>query len=299
MKVHLTRQNSPWSTLAERIPLVWWDRLRAWRWKLAQPFVRRWVTRKTSEIRWVFCVGCTNSGTTLLSQLLSEHPEIHGLPYEGDVITPALARPWDHGCSRVFSEQPEIFRLTETCRSVDPHQVGFDWLMARGSRPTRHLLIKSPTDMLRTRWLQAHFPNASFVAVVRNGFAVSEGIRRRERYDLSRAARHWSRAYQILLEDVAHLERFHCLRYEDLCECPQEALTSLAEFLEIDSVPLRKAGQGSAPWSVHNMHGQASAIQNFNLDSMKRLCDSEKDEIAEVAGSMLRHFGYLEPRLAS
>lgn len=33
--------------------------------------------------KWLFVVGCYNSGTTLLAEMLSRHPNISGLPTEG------------------------------------------------------------------------------------------------------------------------------------------------------------------------------------------------------------------------
>jgi len=44
---------------------------------------------------YLFVVGCYNSGTTLLADMLTQHPEISPLPTEGSALTDALPRPED------------------------------------------------------------------------------------------------------------------------------------------------------------------------------------------------------------
>lgn len=43
--------------------------------------------------KWVFIVGCYNSGTTLLNQILSCHPDILTLPDEGAFLTRRVPTP--------------------------------------------------------------------------------------------------------------------------------------------------------------------------------------------------------------
>ena len=58
--------------------------------------------RSLAPDRWVFVVGCYNSGTTLLANLLEAHPAINGLAREGVELTDALRRPelagWPRMC---------------------------------------------------------------------------------------------------------------------------------------------------------------------------------------------------------
>ncbi len=45
--------------------------------------------------KWVFIIGCYNSGTTLLNEILASHPKISGLPDEGVMLTDQLVKPED------------------------------------------------------------------------------------------------------------------------------------------------------------------------------------------------------------
>jgi hypothetical protein len=285
-----------WASFAERLPMTGWDALRQWRWSLLGRVARPWVRRAAARIHWVFIVGCSNSGTTLLAHVLSRHPDICALPYEGHFMTSALPRPWAPG-SRVFSERLDLFRLTEEDRVSELDEVLFDWLIAslfRGRRPV--VLVKSPNDMLRTRWLQAGLPRCSFIGLVRNGYAVCEGIRRREGYELARCARHWAKAHEVLLSDQERIRRMHLLRYEDLCANPTATLTELASFLGLAPEPLEEAE--SVHWEVHNLHQTAGPLRDLNSDSISRLSLAERDLVRAEAGPMLERFGYIADALA-
>src|SRR5688572_13607291 len=58
--------------------------------------------RNLDSKKWVFILGCYNSGTTLLDQILSLHPEISGLKDEGVMLTDCLKRPEDFGWRRMW-----------------------------------------------------------------------------------------------------------------------------------------------------------------------------------------------------
>src|SRR5690242_5444088 len=52
--------------------------------------------------KWVFILGCYNSGTTLLDQILSGHPQFSGLNEEGVMLTDQLPRPEDFQWRRMW-----------------------------------------------------------------------------------------------------------------------------------------------------------------------------------------------------
>ena len=174
--------------------------------------VRIALTPVPTPEKWVFVVGCYNSGTTLLAELLGRHSRISALPTEGHFITDQLVRDYDVGLPRMWVEREDLFRMTEASEGPDVVRLKKEW----GSRLDLRkpiLLEKSPPNGARTRWLQAHFENAYFIAIVRNGYAVAAGIRKKaephhiagERWPIEMAAYQWARSNEVLLEDAAHL----------------------------------------------------------------------------------------------
>lgn len=252
-------------------------------------------TPLTAPEKWVFIVGCYNSGTELLMNVLGTHPRISSLPVEGQFLTDQFESDYELGLPRMWVLREDFFRLTEADEGPDLVRLKKEWLMRLDrSRPV--FVEKSPANSARTRWLQANFENAHFVAIVRNGYAVAEGIRRksepRHRQDgwpLELCARQWARSNEILLEDAPHLDNLLWTRYEDLADDPERELTRILDFLGLEA---RGSGVGidlDRPWDIHE---REEPIRNMNDGSIGRLSEEDIEIITREARPMLEHFGY-------
>jgi hypothetical protein len=236
--------------------------------------------------RWVFIVGCYNSGTTLLHDMLAAHPSVGSMPFEGQFYTDQLVVPRDLGLPRLWALAPEHFRLTESSESgINLNRLKRQW-GAHYNHPRRPVLLeKTPTNAARTRWLQRHFANAHFIAIVRNGYAVAEGIRRKAKHPLDVAARQWAVSNRILFEDFDHLDRQLIVRYEDLVEDATAELLRISEFLGIDPSHFKHG----RTWKIHE---QNDSVRNMNQRSLDELTSDEKAIIRSEAGDILERFGY-------
>lgn len=242
---------------------------------------------------WAFVVGCYNSGTELCMHLLGSHPQISALPVEGQFLTDQLVSDYELGLPRMWVLREELFRLTEEDEGPDPIRLKKEWGQRLDTRRPV-LLEKSPPNAARTRWLQAHFAPARFIAVVRNGYAVAEGIRRKARpkhrasgWPIDLCARQWSRSNEILLEDSEHLEHVLWLRYEDLARDPAAEVARIADFLKLDEGASAMNLEGS--WSVHERN---EPIRDLTQESIARLDSSDIRIINREAGAMLERLGY-------
>ena len=238
---------------------------------------------------WIFILGCNNSGTTLLSELLSAHPLIRTLPKEGQRVTRAIPNSAAYGIGRVFSQRLDLFRWTEEHDGSCLPRLRYDWAW-QFTPPPGYLLEKSPPNTLRARWLQRHFRPSRFIVLVRHPYAVCEGITRRTRYKLDEAAAHWALVHTILREDMARLDQCLIVRYEDLCDRPADHLVALEQFLDLPD--------GFSPavlrqrFRSHNLDGTPKPLQNLNARSLKRLSRADLDLINQCVASEAQHFGY-------
>ena len=190
--------------------------------------------------RFVFIGGLHRSGTTPLARWLGQHPLISSFHDTGvhadegqhlqDVYPPAS----EHGgpgrfASRAGSHLTESSTLVsdETRRRLweawAPH-----WDL---TRPV--LLEKSPPNLLRTRFLQAVFPEAAFVIVVRHPVAVAYATKKWVRSSVPALLRHWARAHDTCLADAAHVRQIGFVRYEDLISDADRTLASVCRFIGV------------------------------------------------------------------
>ena len=206
------------------------------------------------EHRFVFLAGLHRSGTTLLARLLAAHPEISGFSGtgvsadEGQHLQSVYPAAKEYGGPGRFGFAPES-HVTETSPLVseeNARKLFGEWSAHWDlSRPL--LLEKSPPNLLKTRFLQALFPNASFVVIVRHPIPASIPTARwrgTRRYD--RMFEHWLRCHEIFAADREHLDRVHVLKYEQLVADPAAALRGILDFLELEPIGPSEPVEGGA-----------------------------------------------------
>jgi hypothetical protein len=201
------------------------------------------MRRAVDDHRFVFLAGLHRSGTTLLARLLAAHPEVSGFSGTGvdadegqllQTVYPA-ARVW--GGPGRFGFAPEAHFTEEQASEAKARRLFEEWSPHWDlSRPV--LLEKSPPNLLKTRFLQALFPDSAFVVVLRHPIAVSLATAKwRRTRRLGRLIEHWLRCHEIFAVDKPLLERVHVIRYEDLVREPEPILRGVFEFLELDPIP--------------------------------------------------------------
>ncbi len=248
--------------------------------------------------RWIFIIGCYNSGTTLLKDLLAEHPAIGVLAGEGVKFSDALPRPEDAGWQRMWCECLSQVRLdpSDANRAL---RIKRQWSMLYPPRP--NLLEKSIANAVQLPFLEAHFAPAYFVYIVRNGYAVAEGIRRKtepgkrgnpqykDKYPIGLCARQWAESARIVDGDRINVERFMSLRYEEFVADPSSQVRRITDFVGLE--PLDDVLMAQR-WTVH---GVESPIRNMNDQSLARLSAEDIEAIHSVAGEWLARWGYERP----
>jgi hypothetical protein len=252
------------------------------------------------DSRLIFVGGLHRSGTTPLARILGQHPEVSTLSGTGvfedegqhlqSVYPPAL----HYGGSGHFARSPEA-HLTETSPLVGTEQAKalvHSWTPYWDlSRP--RLVEKSPPNMLMGRFLQALFPAASFVMVVRHPVVVALSTRKwthfisrhpRKFANLSSLVGHWMIAHRLLAADFPYLRRVHVVYYEDLIQHPGATLESLRKFLDLG---------GAIPGDlVKTDRSSPYARQWDKLSNLRRPGGWQRRWIESRYGDDMAEFGY-------
>lgn len=201
--------------------------------------------------RFVFVGGLHRSGTSLITSQLCSCANATGLVGSGfmedeghhlhDVVPSVHA----FGGPGRFAFDPRS-HLTEA-HANEPRRVAEELDRAWRSswhRPDAGIRVeKSPQNLLQSRFLQAAFPDASFVMVIRHPAAVAlatrkwtgrglPGTRRfMPKTSLRSLLEHWIVAHDVFADDLPHLDRVQVVRFEDLLAAPTEVLAALRREL--------------------------------------------------------------------
>ena len=230
---------------------------------------------------WVFIVGCNNSGTTLIHDLLASTGQFSFMPHEGQRYTQVLRRAQKKGHERVWSEYLPELRLGANDPMQGVPRLWFDWLAAANHPVKDRILEKTTANAVRMKWLQAAFPRSAFVGTVRNPYAVAEGIKRKGGKDVARGARHWRRVNEIMLEDARDVRRFLLTRYEDFVAAPERLTQQLENVLGV--------GSRAGPIAIAD---SARDIRDMNAASIDRLSADEIGIVTAEAGELVPRMGY-------
>jgi Sulfotransferase family len=182
--------------------------------------------------RLVFLGGFHRSGKTLLAERLAEHADVSVLTGtgassdEGQYLQSVYFPDHVHGGPGRFALD-RAARLTESSKLVTPanaERLFATWAPFWDlSRPV--LLEVSAPNLIRTRFLQALFPAASFIVITRHPVAVTLETAR------------WRTGHQLFAEDRKRLARVHVLTYEELVRDAQPTLARLCAALGLDPAP--------------------------------------------------------------
>lgn len=247
--------------------------------------------------RWIFIIGCYNSGTTILASILNRHPSIEGLRTEGAYLTDSLPYPEQFGWPRMWSQCIEKVSIpAEPSEEKRAKRIKKHWSLWF-PKQAQNLVEKTVSNAARMPFLQDFFQPAYFIYIVRNGYAVSSGIQKKanlkrwknssyEHYPIELCAEQWQRTDEIVQKDSKHIKNLLQISYEDLTENFYSTMNEITEFLGIDEFPAEFLGE---EWVVH---GEKSIIRNMNDRSLRNLSENDKVKIKQVCGKTLLKYGY-------
>ncbi len=247
----------------------------------------------------VFVGGLHHSGSSLLARCLAEHPVVSGFRNTGmpedegqhlqSVYPPARA----HGGPGKFCFDPAA-HLTDASPLVT--EENRERLFGEWSRYwdlTKPVLLEnSPPNLIQTRFLQALFPEAHFVMVMRHPVPVAYATQKWSRGPTGSLIEHWLVAHERFAADRPHIRRMHVVRYEDLVERSESTLDGVFAFLGL--VPHR-CGLDVRP------HVNAAYLQRWREYATAASPDDRADaqRIMSEYGSRVAACGYeLEARRA-
>jgi len=292
-------------------------------------------------IRPIFVNGFQRGGTNILVNLIASHPDAIALTRESHEFFYGKSR--DGRVEKFFRgvmylpmialSQTHLFGLNNLAdRGAFPGLAYryFDRLLAHErkialdrqknlleggleSLPHARPIIKNVNGVVNT---SAHFaqayPDAKFIAIVRNGLAICEGFVRRG-WDAAKVGRMYAAVCRRLIQDANEIPGYQIIKIEDLLLNPPETLEAIYSHLDMDAAKatlfrlqakrsVDKSGNytyafgGKQDREVHWFpleEVKANLRQDVNANQIARLSEVDKTAFLNEAGEVRAYFGYL------
>jgi len=158
----------------------------------------------------------------------------------------------------------------------------------------------------------AMYPDATFIAIVRNGLAVCEGHARRG-HNLIKFAKSYEKGCQQIISDSQNIPNYHIVRYEDIVTKPIETLEKIYNYADLDinlvkQIRLETTKIIDKDGKHHFIHNKNKkqiiwyTMDNFmshfnnnvNENQINRLSNTQRSTIIEICKDTLEYFGYLQ-----
>ncbi|MGR3318948.1 MAG: sulfotransferase family protein [Candidatus Anammoxibacter sp.] len=195
----------------------------------------------------VFITGLHRSGTSLLFRILRDHPDISGFrdtgahEDEGQHLQSVYLPAGRYGGAGRFGFNDSAY-LDETSSLVsesNSKKIFLEW--AKHWDIGRPLLIeKSPPNLIRTRFLQALFPNSIFIILLRHPIPTCLATQRWSKTTLFSLIEHWLICYERFEIDKEYIQDFIVMKYEDIVVEPEKQLAKVYDFLNIKNVSVNQ-----------------------------------------------------------
>jgi hypothetical protein len=224
---------------------------------LSMPMQPLWSARVREPL---FIIGCSRSGTTLLSRLMSTHLDVANWSEGNEVWDPVSVRYDASGRPMHFWDNTEGYLASWRAGMANRHaEIRAIFGIYQTLHGKRKLVNKSPINTFRIPDIMQIFPDAKVVHMLRDGRAVSvsyahklaqkmrenpgqyEGTELNQPFDkmVVRLAAFWKENLEEVTrqDEALHLSERGILlemTYEELCDGQQAALTKICRFAGLD-----------------------------------------------------------------
>jgi Sulfotransferase family len=190
---------------------------------------------------YVFVGGLHRSGTTLLARAIAKHDEVSGfrkteaLANEGQFLQSVypVAREFGGTGRFGFDERSHMTENSPLATRENRERLIREW-SEYWNLDKRILVEKSPPNLLKLRLLQALFPEATFVIIMRHPIAVSYATQKWSETSLESLLEHWLVCHEIFVADAPHIERLMLVRYEDFVAEPAGVVGGIQRALGLE-----------------------------------------------------------------
>lgn len=248
-----------------------------------------------SNHKFIFICGLHRSGTSLLYKILNEQNNISALTNTNEIedegqFVQSIYQPAykTGGVGRFgFNKESELNEDSNLITKENRKKLYDEWSRYWNTEK-EFLLEKSPPNIIRTRFLQAMFPNSYFINITRHPIATSLATKKWSKTSLDSLIRHWITCHKKLKNDKIKISRIIDIKYESLIEDTDNVLQLISNFLGTKiNTPKTQIRQGI---NIKYFNAWDKRKRNiFRKNNIKKIIEKYEDEINKFNYSLIKY----------
>jgi hypothetical protein len=192
---------------------------------------------------FLFVNGLHRSGTSILFKWIKAQKNISGfsdtgvIEDEGQHLQSVYSAANNYGGPGKFGFRKQAYLdqnsdlITDANRSKLFEQWSLYWDLNNSI-----LVEKSPPNIIRTRFLQAMYPNSSFLTITRHPIAVSFATQKWSHNSLNKLIKHWIVCHEAYRKDQEFLKSQLLIKYEDFCADPISTVDQISKWMDTEII---------------------------------------------------------------
>ncbi|UJP05986.1 MAG: sulfotransferase [Nitrosomonas sp.] len=253
-----------------------------------------------------FIIASPRSGTTLLERLLNRHSRLYVPPetafftylkrsglfdqkYNAEAMKKFIPTYLGNRKFLNLERVPDVEKhLLQDAKTHGDVFLNLLALLQKIDSKKPRIGEKTPHHLAHAEYLLNTFPEARFLAIIRDGRAVvrSRLAHPNWEHNLVGAAKFWRKDARLLqkIKSGPHNERIHIIRYEKLISHPEETLKEVCIFLEEKFEPTMLEENNTASISYQEYYQQPwMAKSNSPIDPGRANAWIEEYKLSELA----------------
>lgn len=203
----------------------------------------------------LFLIGLHRSGTSVTHSVLKSHPQISGFSGtgvpkdEGQHLQSVYPAAWVHGGPGKFGFDAAAYfdESSDLITNENREKIMSEW--AKHWDLSASLLVeKSPPHLIRTRFLQAIFPTASFCVILRHPLIVALATQKWSETSIEKLIEHWLLCHEALSRDRQRLNRCLTFSYENMINNEAEVFANIFNFVDLPAIPIKGIKDNNAKY---------------------------------------------------
>ena len=245
--------------------------------------------------KFIFICGLHRSGTSLLYKILNEQSNMSALNNTNEIedegqFVQSIYQPAykTGGVGRFgFNTESELNEDSNLITEENRKKLYDEW-SRYWNKEKEFLIEKSPPNIIRTRFLQAMFPNSYFINITRHPIATSLATKKWSKTSLESLIKHWIICHNKLKNDKIKISRILDIKYEDLIENTDNVLQLISNFLETKiNTPRTEIREGINTKYFNSWEKRKRNICRKN--SINRIIEKYEDEINKFNYSLIKY----------